>query len=179
MYSCETVAVFPLLQSGVKSGTGRWHLRHTLQQPKSMFDLNSPAQTNDETIQIDRYNVMGSFTVPFNWCVTIKSSCLTSNPTKTRSLKGYAASKTLPGFTESFRSGLAKGLKSRSQAQQPCTCSSELTGWRQSDGTNSKTLFYPLKAMALVMMVMALLVMVIVMLMGFHTMPLRLYVCIN
>ena len=100
-------------------------------------------------------------------------------------MKGYAASKTLSGFTESLLSGLAKGLKSRSQAQQPCTCSSELTEWRQSDGTNSKTLFYPLKAMALVMMVMALLVMVIVkknmmvMLMGFRTMPLHLYVCIN
>lgn len=147
--------------------------------------LNSPTQTNNDTIQIDCYNVTGSFTAPFNWCVAIKSNCLTSNPTKTRSSKGYAASKTLSGFTESLLSGLAKGLKSRSQAQQPCTCSSDLTGWRQSDGTNSKTLFYPLKAMALVMMVMALLVMVIVkknmmvMLMGFHPMPLRLYVCIN
>ena len=91
--------------------------RHTLQQPKSMFDLNSPTQTNNDTIQIDRYNVTGSFTAPFNWCVAIKSNCLTSNPTKTRSSKGYAASKTLSGFTESLLSGLAKGLKSRSQAQ--------------------------------------------------------------
>ena len=47
-----------------------------------MFDLNSPTQTNDDTIEIDRYNVTGSFTAPFNWCVTIKSNCLQSNQVK-------------------------------------------------------------------------------------------------
>ena len=73
---------FPLLQPVA----GTREVRSDVSMPlQSMYDLTSPAQTNDGTNQIDHdtevyvpysfsNNVMGSFTSPSNWYVRMKET---------------------------------------------------------------------------------------------------------